>query len=138
MSKLCRYFKISRAGYYKGQGRQVRQVMGKELVVDMIVQERRLQPRLGGRKLYYMYGGQIHGILPRMGRDKFFGLLRAEGLLVSRKRSYTRTTDSYHRFHCYGNLLKAVEVSRPNQAWVTDITYLRTRSGFCYLSLARH
>ena len=109
--------------------------MGKQMVLDMVVQERRIQPRLGVRKLYYMYGEQLHGILPKFGRDKFFGLLRSEGLLVPRKRSYTRTTDSYHRFHCYGNLLKDMRVTKPNQAWVSDITYLRTRSGFCYLSL---
>jgi transposase InsO family protein len=109
--------------------------MGKGLVIAMVVQERRIQPRLGARKLYHLYGGQIHEIMPGLGRDKFFGLLREADLLVHRKRSYTRTTDSYHRFHCYGNLLKDMQVSRPNQAWVTDITYLRTRSGFCYLSL---
>jgi transposase InsO family protein len=109
--------------------------MGHQLVTDMIIQERRLQPRLGGKKLYHLYGEQLHELLPGLGRDKFFGLLRAEGLLVPRKRSYTRTTDSYHRFHCYGNLLKDKEISGPNQAWVADITYIRTRDGFSYLSL---
>lgn len=109
--------------------------MGKALVVDMVVQERYKQPRLGGRKLYHMYSDRIHEILPRMGRDKFFGLLRAESLLVSRKRSYTRTTNSWHRFHTYGNLIKGMRVTGINQVWVSDITYLRTRVGFVYLSL---
>jgi transposase InsO family protein len=109
--------------------------MGRQLVIDMIIQERRLQPRLGGKKLYHLYGEQLHGLLPGLGRDKFFGLLRAEGLLVPRKRSHTRTTESYHRFRCYGNLLKDKKISRPNQAWVADITYIRTHSGFSYLSL---
>jgi transposase InsO family protein len=65
-----------------------------------------------------------------MGRDKFFGLLKEEGLLVSRKRSSTRTTNSYHRFHTYGNIVKEMDVTRPNQVWASDITYIRTRGGF--------
>jgi hypothetical protein len=70
-----------------------------------------------------------------MGRDKFFDLLRSEGLLISRKRSSTRTTNSYHRFHTYGNIVKDMSLTRPNQAWASDITYLRTQGGFVYLSL---
>jgi transposase InsO family protein len=135
MSALCRYFKISRNGYYKGHKREVRAFMVKEMVIEMIVQERRLQPRIGGRKLYHMYGERLHAFSPGLGRDKFFGVLRSEGLLVTRKRSYTRTTDSYHRFRRYGNLLKAMRVNAPNQAWVSDITYIRLREGFAYLSL---
>jgi putative transposase len=88
MSALCKYFNISMNGYYKGQRKEVKQRMGEQLIVDMVVQERRLQPRLGGRKLHHMYAEQIHGVCPRLGQDKFFGLLRAEGLLVPRKRSY--------------------------------------------------
>jgi transposase InsO family protein len=109
--------------------------MEKALVVDMVVQERYKQPRLGGRKLYHMYSGRIHAIYPGLGRDKFFGLLRAEGLLVLRKRSYTRTTNSWHHFHTYGNIVKGMCVTGINQVWVSDITYLRTRRGFVYLSL---
>ncbi|MDR0693988.1 MAG: hypothetical protein LBF81_01630, partial [Prevotellaceae bacterium] len=50
-----------------------------------------------------------------------------EGGLVPRKRSYTRTTDSYHHFHRYKNILKDMQVISPNQAWVSDITYIRLR-----------
>ncbi|MDR3351361.1 MAG: IS3 family transposase, partial [Prevotellaceae bacterium] len=135
ISRLCGYFKISRSGYYKRNKQKVTQSMERQMVIEMIVQARRLQPRIGGRKLYHILGGQIHSLSPGLGRDKFFGLLRSAGLLVSRKRSYTRTTDSYHRFHRYGNLLKDLAVTSPNKVLVTDITYIRTRGGFSYLSL---
>jgi hypothetical protein len=94
VSDLCKHFEISRTGYYKGHSREVKQCMGEGLVVDLIVRERHIQPRTGGRKLYHMYENQIHAICPHLGRDKFFGLLREEDLLVPRKRSYTRTTNS--------------------------------------------
>ena len=70
-----------------------------------------------------------------MGRDKFFDLLRRHGLLIRRKRRYAITTQSAHPYYKYGNELKGTDIQGPNQAWVSDITYLRTRSGFVYLSL---
>ena len=55
-------------------------------------------------------------------------------MLIRRKRAYTKTTNSIHRFHKYKNLIKDIEITRPKQVWVADITYLRTQKGFCYLS----
>ena len=46
-----------------------------------------------------------------------------------------RTTNSCIRFYKYKNIIKDMEVTRPNQVWVTDITYIRTIKGFCYLAL---
>lgn len=70
-----------------------------------------------------------------MGRDKFFTLLGKHGLLLKRRRRYARTTDSVHPFRVYKNLLKDKQLTRFNECWVADITYLRTRKGFVYLFL---
>jgi transposase InsO family protein len=56
-------------------------------------------------------------------------------MLVKRKRASCKTTDSYHHFHKYNNLVKDLEITAPNQVWVSDITYIRTVNGFCYLAL---
>lgn len=56
-------------------------------------------------------------------------------MLTLRKKYSTRTTNSLHRFYKYKNIIKDVEVTRPNQVWVSDITYIRTVKGFCYLAL---
>ena len=56
-------------------------------------------------------------------------------LLIERKRSYTKTTNSYHRFYKWCNLLQDIELTSSNQAWGSDITYLRTINGFVYLFL---
>ena len=56
-------------------------------------------------------------------------------MLISPRKSYTKTTNSKHWMHKHPNYLKDLKVFEPEQAWACDITYLRTRSGFCYLSL---
>ena len=56
-------------------------------------------------------------------------------MLIRRRRRYTRTTNSVHRFRMYKNLIKGVAIDRPNQVWAADITYLRLAEGFCYLAL---
>jgi len=101
----------------------------------MVLKERHLQPRLGGKKLYFMLRSSIHEIDPHFGRDKFFDFLRERNLLVKRKQKYCKTTHSWHHFHRYNNEIKDLFITRYNQVWAADITYLRTENGFVYLSL---
>ena len=96
---------------------------------------RQYQPRIGCKKLYKLLKPELAKLEFKTGRDKFFDILRKRGLLVKRKKKYAKTTDSYHRFHKYKNKLKDKELTGPNQAFVSDITYLRTRQGFAYLFL---
>jgi len=70
-----------------------------------------------------------------MGRDVLFNFLRAEQLLIKPKRSYTKTTNSKHWMKKYPNLILDMEINRPEQVWVSDITYIKTTSGNSYLSL---
>jgi len=42
-----------------------------------------------------------------------------------------RTTNSYHRFYKYPNLIKDLHINRPEQVWVSDITYIRTNQDGC-------
>jgi putative transposase len=71
----------------------------------------------------------------KVGRDTLFKILRDHNMLTLRKKYSARTTNSYHRFHKYKNIIKELEVNKPNQVWVSDITYIRTVKGFCYLAL---
>jgi len=71
----------------------------------------------------------------KIGRDTLFNVLRKHRLLTLRKKYSARTTNSYHRFYKYNNIIKDVEVTKPNQVWASDITYIRTVKGFCYLAL---
>ncbi len=71
----------------------------------------------------------------KVGRDTLFNTLRKHQMLTLRRKTSARTTNSYHRFFKYNNIIKDLEVTKPNQVWVSDITYIRTIKGFCYLAL---
>lgn len=70
------------------------------------------------------------------GRDAFIGLLREKGLMLRlKKRRYATTTDSDHGMPTYPNLIREFIPDKPNQLWVSDITYIDTLFGFVYLTL---
>ena len=90
-------------------------------------------PRVGTRKLYHM----LHQPLKekRVGRDKLFDILRANRLLIKPRRSYRLTTNSHHRFRKHKNLVEGMEVTLPEEIWVSDITYIGDGNRHLYLSL---
>jgi putative transposase len=92
-------------------------------------------PRLGTRKLHYLLKPQFQRDGIAMGRDALFILLREESLLVAPKKRYTKTTDSRQWMHQYPNLCPAMELNRPEQLWVADITYIALEEGYGYLHL---
>jgi transposase InsO family protein len=105
------------------------------IIIKQVLALRRQMPKLGGRKLYNEIKPVLEEMRFKFGRDRLFDLLRRENLLVRRKKKYVKTTNSRHRFRKYRNLVKDLSINRPNQVYVADITYIRTLSGFCYLSL---
>ena len=132
---MCAYFGYSRSGYYKSLEVKASVAFREDLIIKLVQDVRRYQPKIGGKKLYRLLTEDLEK-LGDIGRDRFFDILRKAGLLVKRKKKYVKTTDSYHRFHKYKNKLKGRLLTRPNQAIVSDITYLRTRQdGFVYLFL---
>ena len=70
-----------------------------------------------------------------IGRDRLFELLRAEGMLVAKRKNYTVTTNSKHWMRKYPNKIKELVLNRPEQLWVADITYIDTIDGNAYLHL---
>jgi len=101
-----------------------------------VLRYRRLQKRLGTRKLL----GEMQSFLAahcfKIGRDTLFDLLAERGLLVrKRKRRGYITTLSKHRFHKYPNIIRDFIPIAPNQLWVSDITYICLANRFAYLSL---
>lgn len=92
-------------------------------------------PRLGTRKLLHLISPFLQDHSIKLGRDMLFNFLRAERLLIQPRKRYVRTTNSNHWLRKYPNLTKGIVVHKPEQLWVTDITYLKTREGNMYLNM---
>jgi len=71
----------------------------------------------------------------RIGRDYLFDLLDSYKLLIRRRKRKAITTDSRHWMHKYGNLVRELVCIRPEQLWVSDMTYIRMGNQWGYLSL---
>ncbi len=92
-------------------------------------------PRLGTRKLYGLIRAELELRGIKLGRDGLFDYLREQGMLVKPKRSYTKTTYSRHWMKKHPNLFSDMVVDKPEQAFVSDITYVESDEGVHYLSL---
>lgn len=92
-------------------------------------------PRLGTRKLYYLLKNDFESNCIKIGRDALFDYLRSENLLIKQKKNYTKTTNSKHWLRKYPNLLEDFKPIGPEQVFVSDITYIKTREKTYYLSL---
>lgn len=79
-------------------------------------------PKIGTRKLYYLLQNPLKEL--GVGRYKLFEILKANHMLIKPKRSYHITTNSHHRFRKHKNLIENLDIERPEQVWVTDITYV--------------
>lgn len=135
IERICNCFDMHRDAYYKYQKRYQQRKAVESQVIELVNRERIEQPRIGTRKLHKTLRDTFNASGIKVGRDCLFNILRAHDMLVKRKKASCKTTDSYHRFHKYNNLVKDIEVTKPNQVWVSDITYIRTVKGFCYLAL---
>jgi transposase InsO family protein len=135
IEKVCNRMHLHRDAYYKSRDRLQQRKSEEIKVIGLVKKERNIQPRVGTRKLYKELRETFQKSGISIGRDRLFDMLRENDLLVKRKKSSFKTTNSYHHFHKYNNLIKDLEITAPNQVWVSDITYIRTVKGFCYLAL---
>ena len=135
MSRLCARAGMSRQNFYRHRQDREKTVVDEELIRCLVLDERRIQPRLGGRKLHFLLQGRLAENGIKIGRDEFFNALGRMELLLDPLPKAPRTTMSRHTLPHYGNILKGMELSAPNQAYVSDITYIRTAERFLYLAL---
>lgn len=96
---------------------------------------RQHMPRIGARKLYHLLQDDLRRLGIKMGRDRLFDWLREHRLLVQPRKNYIKTTHSKHWMRKHPNLLAGHKPSRPEQVFVSDITYIESDEGVHYLSL---
>ena len=135
MSRTCRLFGISRQAIYQQEARCLEREKELLIVKQLVEKQRRLMPRLGARKLYFLLEQFFveNGI--KIGRDAFFAYLKREQMLVTPMKNYTKTTFSKHWLRKYPNLFKDIDVNRTEQVFVSDITYIKSNERTHYLSL---
>ena len=135
ITSICELFGKTRQAWYDNHKRLSDHQLKNVFILKLIKEIRKDHKRMGTDKLYYQISPiiQSHGI--KCGRDKLHSLLDAHGMLVRHRRSGHKTTNSNHLYKKYPNLIRELELTRSNQLWVSDITYIRTMQGFAYLSL---
>jgi len=126
---------MSRQNYYTARRLRHRRQVDEALIVELVKRERCVQPRLGGRKLLHLLGPDLQEAGVSVGRDRFYELLAEYELLVPPLPASPRTTNSRHSLPVFQNLFAGMHLHAPHEAWVSDLTYIRTDEGFLFGAL---
>ena len=139
IAPLCELLGISRWGYYKHDEKESEEAI---LVTSVVLYCNYIRapdnlPRAGCRELLELCR-QYFGVKFTLGRDRFYDVLRANGLMLRRTRYRPKTTDSNHQNRIWPDLLNTTPklvAKHAGQLVVADITYVWCSEGFGYLSL---
>jgi hypothetical protein len=134
LADLCSWFGVTRQAYYQSKNRVQQDLIEQEILLDKISDIRKDHKRLGGRKLFFKVEDFMNEHHIKMGRDAFFDLLRENNLLIKQRKRYHVTTNSNHWMKKYPNLIREIVPLVPNNVWVSDITYWKTKGGHYYIS----
>ena len=122
VDETCGLFGHSRQAYYKMFKREYDSSVEVDKVLNLVRRIRKRHPKMGVRKLKVLLK-RDHDI--DIGRDCLFDTMRDAGLLIRRRIRHKRTTFSGHGLRVHPNLVKDIVPTRPDEIWVTDITYLQ-------------
>ncbi|MBK8983703.1 MAG: IS3 family transposase [Ignavibacteria bacterium] len=136
MHRICEIVGISPQGYYKSRRQKQFKLIQEDIILKFVQDIRIKLPILGGKKLFKILDPEFKAMGIKLGRDKFFEILRRNGQLIHRKKRYMKTTYSSHRFTTYDNHIKDIEPTMPDEILVSDITYISTEEGFGFLALS--
>ncbi len=135
IEKMCKAFKVSKSGYYDYSNRKPSRLSKENKSILMQIQEiyDSSKGRYGSPKITQeLRKRKINISRPRVAR-----LMRKEGLKsIINKRYRVCTTNSNHNNPVVENLLnREFTAAEPGQKWVSDITYIRTKEGWLYLTI---
>jgi transposase InsO family protein len=128
-------FGVSRQAVYQAQNRAARRAKALSQIKGLVQVIRMQMPRIGTRKLFYLLKDDFNRLNLKIGRDALFDYLRSEHMLIRPKKNYTKTTNSKHWLRKHPNLLKEMKPQRPEEVFVSDITFINSRQRTHYLSL---
>lgn len=132
---LCKLFGKTRHALYDHLWRKEKVTVKEEIILQLVHNIRLKLPRLGARKLLFLLQPHLQSHHISIGRDALLDLLCQHKLLIRQRKRKVITTDSRHWMRKYGNLIKTLIIDRPEQVWVSDITYIRVKNEWGYLSM---
>jgi len=135
MNILCKRFGISKQAGYKRLKKEDEAFSQLQIVKKLVHPIRYEQPYMGTEKIYGLIKNELKTLNLKIGRCKLNSILKQNGMLVRKRKKYVTTTNSYHRFRKYPNLIKDISITQPEQVWVADITYIKTDDGSNFLHL---
>jgi transposase InsO family protein len=130
---LCNVLEVSRSGYYAWTTRRppARALSDAQLKAEIAAIHRTSRGTYGSPRVH----AELRSRGVRIGKKRVERLMRESGLEARRKRPFQRTTDSKHTQPIAPNVLdRQFDAQAPNQAWVTDVTYIPTLEGWLYLA----
>lgn len=132
---MCKLFGISRQAYYSFIHRFNLATKQGKVILNLVLNQRKSMPRIGTRKLHFLIKKELNEKNIKCGRDRLFEILRNNCLLVGKKKNFTKITNSLHRYRKFPNRIKNLYFNAPEQLWVSDITYIKTKTDMMYLGL---
>lgn len=132
---FCRLFGVSRQSNYQFFKNKETLNLQHELVIQRVHQIRASHYRIGTRKLFELIQPFLKENNIKMGRDSLFNLLGKNQLLIRKRIRKVNTTYSQHWMRKWPNLIKGKVLNKPNQLWVSDITFWKVADKFLYISL---
>jgi len=135
LTVLCRVLKVSRSGYYAFEKRSPskRESIDRELTVQIREVHQKSRQTYGSPRIHRELRERRR---QQVGRKRVARLMQSAGIVGRCRRKFCRTTNSSHGLPVADNLLdRQFEMTRPNQAWVGDVTYIRTVVGWLYLAV---
>jgi transposase InsO family protein len=131
VGKMCLALKVSRSGYYRWRKEPMsrRDRENKELLKDIVKIHKSSRFTYGSPRIH----AELRDMGYFIGRNRVAKLMRMNKIRAKTKKRFKITTHSKHKHSLYPNLLKDIEIVKPDQAWVSDITYIRTYEGWLYL-----
>jgi transposase InsO family protein len=131
---MCRELDIAPSGYYAwlANAPSKRSVRDGVLLVHVRAAFKTSRRRYGSPRVHADLQAAGH----RVARKRVARLMRQDGLRARHRRRFVHTTQSRHKYPISRNVVaREFDVSAPNQVWVSDLTYLRTQTGFVYLAV---
>ena len=125
----------TRQSYYKRKRRDDKNAKEEARVLELTKTVRQEQYRVGTGKLYDDIKSFLVQENIKMGRDKVHNYLKKNNLIIKPKKNYKTTTHFKHMFRRYKNRIKDLDINRPEQVFVNDITYIKIRNKYAYLFL---